>query len=87
MRIYLRNIPPEGRWADKCVAALHFFGTGNAGRTNEGVEYSLGRRGLESYSLIFTPAPLPEGRRDFCPYLALIKRFMAMVHDGNFLSA
>jgi len=28
-----------------------------------------------------------EGRRDFCPHLALIGSVMALVHDGYFLSA
>ena len=30
---------------------------------------------------------LPKGRRDFRPYLALIRSVMASVHDGYFLSA
>ena len=50
-------------------------------------DYSLGRRGEGGlYSLIFIPAS-SEGRRDFCPHLALIGRVMVLVHDGYYLSA
>ena len=28
----------------------------------------------------------PTGRRDFCPYLALIRSVMALVRDGNLFS-
>ena len=32
----------------------------------------------------FHPAPSPQGRRDFCPYLTLIGSVVALVRDGNF---
>ena len=49
----------------------------------KGQNIHWGGRVLGSYSLIF----IPEGRRDFFPYLISVGSVMALVHDGNFLSA
>ena len=58
------------------------------GCQNEGVEYPLGREWFGGcISWFSSQLHLPEGRRDFCPYLALIVSLMVLVHDGNFLSA
>lgn len=78
--------PRQGasRWVSSCPGFL--WHTGYLGHTNEGAEYSLAKEGLgRSYSLIFTPCPLhlPKGRRDFGPYLALIRSVKALVLDGN----
>ena len=54
---------------------------------NKWVEHSLRREAFGVYSLTFIPAPLPQGQKGFCVYLALMESVMALVHDGNFLSA
>ena len=47
----------------------------------------LGGRGLGVLFPDFHQPHLPEGRKDFCPYLALIGSIVASVHDKNFLYA
>ena len=58
---------------------------GYVGCRNEGVDYSLGREGFGDHIPWFSSQlRLPEGRRDFCPYLVLIRSVRASGHDGNF---
>ena len=88
MMIYLRNMSLEGMWADGQAAALHFFSrlVMNSIQWNgQNIHWEGGAWGL--YSVISFQLHLPEGRRDFCPYLALIRSVMVSIHDGNFLSA
>ena len=61
---------------------------GYVGRTNEGAEYSLEREVFGGcIPWVLSHRHLCQGRRDFCPYLALIGSVMASVPDGHFLSA
>ena len=83
----MRNPPFRERRAERRAAALCFFGTCFRGIQFHGWGIHWGGGAWMSYSLIFIPAPPPEGRRDFCPYLVLIGSIMASAHDGSFLSA
>ena len=58
------------------------------GCRKEGVEYSLRREEFGGrFPCFSSQLHIPEGRRDFCPYLALMGSVMALVHDGDFSSA
>ena len=84
----MRKTPFEKRWGERQVASPSFSGTlvmrgiQLQGRT---IHWEGGVKG-GLYSLIFIPAS-SEGRRDFCPHLALIGKVMVLVHDGYYLSA
>ena len=73
VRIYLRESMLSREEQAVSGEQLHWVSSASwfVRRRNEGVEYSLGREGVGSYSLIFLPAPPSRGEEGFLSLFSL----------------